>query len=130
MAAYRATGGALGHWLWTQRALLLTTTGRKTGQPRTQPLAYYAFDGSNGPLTLVASNWGNDTPPAWYLNLLAQPQAQVQLKHETFVVVASVTAGEERARLWARAVRSYPPFANYQAGTSREIPIVQLRRTS
>jgi deazaflavin-dependent oxidoreductase (nitroreductase family) len=128
MALYRATGGALGHWLWAQRALLLTTTGRKTGQQRTQPLSYFAFDGPSGPLTLVASNWGNDAPPAWYLNLLAQPQAQVQLRADIFPVVASIATTEERARLWPQLVAAYSPYARYQAGTAREIPVVQLRR--
>jgi deazaflavin-dependent oxidoreductase (nitroreductase family) len=128
IAVYRATGGFLGHWLWSQRALLLTTTGRKTGLPRTQPLSYFAFEGPTGPLTLVASNWGNDAPPAWYLNLLAQPRAQVQLKRETFTAQAYIVTGEERARLWPQVVRGNDMYAGYQKATAREIPIVQLHR--
>lgn len=130
IVVYRATGGLLGHWLWTQRALLLTTTGRKTGQPRTQPLSYFAFAGPTGPLTLVASNWGNDAPPAWYLNLLAQPQAQVQLKREIFSVVASIATAEERALLWPRVVAGNSMYRRYQEAAAREIPIVQLRRVN
>ncbi len=125
VAIYRATGGVLGHWLWTQRVLLLTTTGRKSGQPRTQPLSYFALDGA---LALVASNWGRDEPPAWYLNLKTQPSAYVRLKGEVFPVTAEVATAEERARLWPQVVAGNPQYARYQAGTPREIPIVLLRR--
>lgn len=125
MTLYRATGGVIGHWLGAQRTLLLTTTGRKSGQSRTQPLSYFALDGA---LALVASNWGSDAPPAWYLNLTAQPSAYVRLKGEVFPVAASVATAEERARLWPRVVAGNPQYARYQAGTPREIPIVLLRR--
>ena len=76
----------------------------------------------------MASNWGSDAPPAWYLNLIAQPSARVQLKGEVFPVTASVATAEERARLWPLVVARNPQYARYQAGTSREIPIVLLRR--
>lgn len=129
LALYRATGGVFGHWLGPQRTLLLTTTGRKSGQPRTQPITYFALDGRDGPLTLVASNWGSDAPPAWYLNLTAQPAARVQLKGETFPVTAAVATAEEHARLWPLVTARNPQYARYQAATSREIPIVLLRRS-
>lgn len=122
---YRATGGILGHWLGTQRALLLTTTGRKSGEPRTQALSYLTLDGA---LTLVASNWGSDTPPAWYLNLEALPTARVRLKGAEFSVTAAVATAEERAHLWPLVTAANPQYAHYQAGTAREIPIVLLRR--
>src|SRR5579885_3609842 len=79
---YRRTGGLLGHRLGPQRILLLTTTGRKSGQPRTQPLAYFRDDA--GGIYVVASNWGNDAPPAWYLNAQANPHVRVQLRRDTF----------------------------------------------
>ncbi len=128
VALYRATGGVIGHWLGTQRALLLTTTGRKSGQSRTQALSYFALEEPAGTLALVASNWGRDTPPAWHLNLLAQPSAHVQLKGETFPVTARVATAAERARLWPRVAASNPQYTRYQAGTARAIPIVLLRR--
>lgn len=124
---YRATGGRIGHQLGTQRTLLLTTTGRKSGQSRTLPLTYVH---AGGELVLVASNWGNDHPPAWYLNILAHPRVQVQLKGETFDALATPATPEERARLWPQVIVPAPQYARYQAGTSREIPLVLLRRSS
>jgi deazaflavin-dependent oxidoreductase (nitroreductase family) len=125
IALYRATGGVIGYWLGSQRALLLTTPGRRSGQPRTQPLTYYPLEGK---LALVASNFGSDTPPAWYLNLVARPEAWVQLRRETFPVTATVATAEERARLWPLIVARLALYAHYQAGTAREIPVVLLRR--
>ncbi|HEV8193532.1 MAG TPA: nitroreductase family deazaflavin-dependent oxidoreductase [Ktedonobacterales bacterium] len=122
---YRATGGLLGHRLGPQRTLLLTTTGRKSGLPRTQAITYFRADDD---LVLVASNWGSDRPPAWYLNLLAHPQVHVQLKREAFEAEARMTTHEERARVWPVVVAQNPQHARYQAGTSREIPVVFLRR--
>jgi deazaflavin-dependent oxidoreductase (nitroreductase family) len=130
IALYRATGGVLGHQLGAQRTLLLTTIGRRSGQPRTLPVTYFALDGMDGAVALVASNWGNDAPPAWYLNLLAQPHARVQLKRKTFPAVASVATAEERARFWPQIIARNPQHARYQVGTAREIPVVLLRRAS
>lgn len=122
---YRATGGLIGHRLGSQRTLLLTTTGRKSGLSRTQPVTYFRWEGE---LVLVASNWGSDQPPAWYLNLMAQPLAHVQLKRARFEVEASTASAEERARAWPSIVRQNPQHARYQAGTERQIPVVFLRR--
>jgi F420H(2)-dependent quinone reductase len=122
---YRRTGGLLGHRLGPQRTLLLTTTGRKTGQPRTLPLAYFR---EGGDLFVVASNWGSDRQPAWYLNALANPHVRVQLKRDIFDAVARTATAEERARLWPRLVARSPNFARYQELAAREIPIVLLRR--
>lgn len=127
-ALYRASDGRIGHSLIVQRTLLLTTTGRKTGEPRTRAITYFDFPDLNGALALVASNWGSDAPPAWYLNLLTQPRAEVQLKRQRFTVVATVATTEERARLWPQVVAANGQYARYQAGTTREIPIVLLRR--
>lgn len=125
MWLYRATGGLLGHRLGPQRTLLLTTTGRKSGLPRTLPLTYFR---PGGELVLVASNWGSDQPPAWYLNIVAQPHVRVQLKRDIFDAEAQVAGEEERARLWPGIAAQNPQYARYQAGTSRTIPIVFLRR--
>ena len=124
---YRATGGRIGHRLGAQRTLLLTTTGRKSGLSRTQPLTYVR---SGDDLILTASNWGNDHPPAWYLNVLAHPQVHVQLKSDRFDALATIATPEERARLWPRVVAQNPAYAGYQSSTPREIPLVLLRRVS
>ena len=122
---YRATGGLLGHRLGPQHTLLLTTTGRKSGLPRTQPLTYFRPERD---LVLVASNWGSDQPPAWYFNIVAQPHVRVQLKRDTFDAEAQVASDEERDRLWPAVVAQNPQYGRYQAGTSRKIPMVFLRR--
>jgi F420H(2)-dependent quinone reductase len=120
---YRATGGIIGHWLGRQRCLLLTTTGRKTGRSHTQPLSYYQLDGR---IYVVASNWGSDHPPAWYLNLSAQTRVSVQLKRERWEALAGSVPPEEHARLWPRLVARNPIFARYQEASAREIPVVVL----
>ncbi|HEX8035865.1 MAG TPA: nitroreductase family deazaflavin-dependent oxidoreductase [Ktedonobacterales bacterium] len=124
---YRATGGRIGHRLGPQRTLLLTTTGRKSSLPRTLPLAYFHVGDT---LIIVASNWGNDHPPAWYFNILAHPCVHIQLKGDTFDATATTATPEERARLWPQVVAQNPVYARYQAGATREIPLVLLHRTS
>ena len=124
---YRATGGRIGHRLGTQRTLLLTTIGRKSGLARTQPLTYVRVGDT---LILVASNWGNDHPPAWYLNVLAHPYVRVQLTSDIFDATATPATPEERTRLWPHVVARNPTYARYQAGTPREIPLILLHRTS
>ncbi len=124
---YRATGGRIGHRLGPQRTLLLTVTGRKSGLARTQPLTYVR---AGGALILVASNWGNDHPPAWYLNVLADPYVRVQLKDTTFDASATTATPDERALLWPQVASQNPAYARYQAGTPREIPLVLLHPTA
>jgi deazaflavin-dependent oxidoreductase (nitroreductase family) len=126
--AYRMSGG----WLFPTSGgkmpvLLLTTTGRKTGQPRTWPLNYLR-DGAD--LVLVASNCGHDYHAAWYLNLLAQPQACAQIGRKRIAVMARVASPEERARLWPVLTKLEPLYAAYEQGTTREIPIVFLTPTA
>ena len=104
--------------------LLLTTTGRKTGQPRTWPVGYLE-DGDD--LVVVASAGGLPTHPAWYLNLRDHPEVKVRLGNRTRTMGATIAGPEERARLWARITGQYPYFARYQAGVEREIPVVILR---
>jgi deazaflavin-dependent oxidoreductase (nitroreductase family) len=121
---YRLTGGWVGFRAGRLTHLLLTTTGRVTGQRRTVPLTYMA-DGET--YVLVASNGGADRHPAWWLNLERRPQARVEVGGATFEVVAARAAPEERARLWPM-LKAYNPFyAAYEGLTAREIPVVILR---
>ena len=123
---YQRTGGRIGHSLVLQRTLLLTTTGRKTGLLRTQPLTYFRHP--SGKLFVVASNWSSDNPPAWYLNILSNAHVQVQLKRETFAATARPADPTERATLWPWLVARAPIFGRYQAAVSREIPLILLER--
>jgi deazaflavin-dependent oxidoreductase (nitroreductase family) len=120
---YRMTGGRFGHRTGGLSHLLLTATGRKSGEKRTCPLTYLE-DG--GRYVLIASNGGNEKHPVWYLNLKAQPRATVEVGPRKLDVIASTATGEERARLWAAAVRMNAQYATYEGITSREIPVVIL----
>lgn len=122
---YRATDGAEGHeWEGTQ-TLLLTTKGRKSGEERTTPLIY-ALHGDA--YTIVASKGGTDEPPAWYLNLDADPEVEVQVLGDRFKANARTASAEEKAEIWPTMVSEWPAYDEYQARTSREIPIVILER--
>jgi deazaflavin-dependent oxidoreductase (nitroreductase family) len=122
---YRETGGEEGHdWNGTQ-TLLLTTTGRRSGEPRTTPLIY----GRNGDRYLVvASKGGADEPPAWYLNLLERPEVELQVRDEVFPALARTASAQEKPDMWREMVRHWPAYDEYQQKTSREIPIVVLTR--
>jgi len=122
---YKTTGGRVGPSAGSIKNLLLTTTGRRTGQPRTCPLTYMA-DGDR--YVLVASNGGSDKPPAWWFNLRKTPRATVQVGADTFAVIAADADREERARLWPM-LKTYNPFyAQYEQITERTIPVVILKR--
>lgn len=103
--------------------LLLTTTGRRSGQPRTAPLVYLA-DGES--LVVIGSNAGNDKPPAWALNLRANPDAEVEVAGERRAMRARVAEGEERADLWRRSNELYSGFDDYERRTEREIAVFVL----
>jgi len=122
---YRETDGEVGHdWEGTQ-TLILTTTGRKSGERRDNALIY----GTDGDaLLVVASKGGADAPPAWYLNLQADPEAEVQLRDEVFRVRARDANDEEKPALWAEMVRHWPQDEEYQRKTQRPIPVVVLER--
>ena len=123
---YRETGGERGYsWRRGSKILLLTTTGRSSGEPRTTPLIH-RVDGDRW--VIVASNGGATDDPAWLKNLQASPQATVEVKADTVPVVASVAEGDERARLWAQMNEVWPDYDAYQAKTDREIPVVLLTR--
>lgn len=120
---YRATDGAEGHeWQGTQ-TLLLTTTGRKSGEPRTTPLIY-APEGDA--FLIVASKGGSAEPPAWYLNLSDDPAVEVQVKGDRFKVRARTATPEEKPGFWKKVVAEWPSYDDYQRNTDREIPVVVL----
>ena len=104
--------------------LLLTTKGRTTGKRRTTPLFYLRDDGS---FALVASGGGRAQHPGWYRNLLANPEAQVEVDGEKIRVRSGTVAPEHRAQLWPQFVAVYKGYDTYQRKTEREIPIVLLR---
>lgn len=122
---YRRSGGAIGGVLGGAPILLLTTTGRKTGQARTRPVVYTDDDGR---LVVVAARGGDDHHPAWWLNLRDTGRAAVQVGKERYDVVAHEVDGPERDRLWEKLVTAYPPYADYAAKTSRRMPVVVLER--
>lgn len=122
---YRETGGDVGHeWQGTQ-TLLLTTTGRKSGEPRELPLIYAPWDDT---YLVVASNGGSDQPPAWYLNLEANPEVEVQVRDDRFKARARIATPEEKAEMWTTMTAEWPAYDDYQKTTDREIPIVVLER--
>jgi proline iminopeptidase len=123
---YRETGGAVGHiWREGSTILLLTTTGRKTGEKRTAPLIY-AQDGDR--YVIVASKGGAPEHPGWYENLAKTPEVELQVKDEVFRARARTATGEERERLWRKANEVWPQYDEYAKTTSREIPVVVLER--
>ena len=120
---YRETGGEEGY-LWNGApSLLLTTTGRKTGEARTAPLIF-ARDGDD--YLIVASVGGMPKHPAWYLNLQAEPKARIQVKDEAIDVVARTATDEEKPRLWRIVNETWPNYETYQTRTDRVIPVVVL----
>ena len=123
---YRETGGAVGHiWRRGSKILLLTTKGRRTGEPRTTPLIYEDADGA---YVIVASKGGAPEHPGWYRNLVKNPDVEVQVRDEVFRARARTAEGEERERLWRRAAQQWPDYDAYQRKTDREIPVVVLER--
>jgi deazaflavin-dependent oxidoreductase (nitroreductase family) len=122
---YRETGGAEGHeWRGTQ-TLLLTTTGRKSGEKRELPLIY----GTHGDdYLIVASKGGADQPPAWYLNLQAEPEVEVQVLDDRFTARARTATSDEKPEMWKTMTAEWPDYDSYQKKTDREIPIVVLER--
>ena len=121
---YRATGGRIGHRAGHLSNLLLTTTGRKSGTPRTVPLTYMA-DGERW--VLVASNGGADRDPAWWRNLERNPRATIQVGARTVPVLAHRADAAERARLWPHLKAMNAFYAAYEQITAREIPVVILQ---
>ncbi len=124
---FRLSGGRLLGRLEGQGVLILVTTGRKSGKLRSAPLMYFQFEES-GDIIVVASNYGQDHHPAWYLNIAAAPNVFVETTGERFVAEARITQGEERTALYDKVVAANSRFAAYRASADRQIPVVALRR--
>ena len=122
---YRATDGEEGHAWQGTTALLLTTTGRKSGEERTTPLIYQEHEGN---YLVVASKGGSDEPPAWFKNLDANPTVQVQIWGEKFTATARTATPEEKPEMWKKMTAAWPAYDDYQQKTDREIPVVVLER--
>ncbi len=122
---YRETDGETGY-LWNgSPTLLLTTTGRKSGEPRTIAIIYTPVADT---YVLIASKGGSPTHPIWYLNIEADPHVKLQVKAEKFDAIARVAQSPERELLWAEAVKNWPSYDIYQTRTERLIPVVVLER--
>lgn len=122
--AYRASGGRLGNrFRHGAPVLLLITRGRRSGERRTAPLLYLE-DGNR--VILVASKGGMSHHPAWYLNLSADPEVEIERGTAVLPMRARTASAAEKASLWPRLVAMYPDYADYQARTARDIPVVIL----
>jgi deazaflavin-dependent oxidoreductase (nitroreductase family) len=122
---YRATDGQEGHEWQGTTALLLTTTGRKSGEERTTPLIYQEHNGDH---LVVASKGGADEPPAWFRNLEANPSVGVQVMGDRFKANARTATSDEKPEMWKRMTGAWPAYDEYQTKTDREIPVVVLQR--
>ncbi|HMJ73804.1 MAG TPA: nitroreductase family deazaflavin-dependent oxidoreductase [Solirubrobacterales bacterium] len=120
---YRFSGGRIGGKINEAPVLLLTTTGRKSGQARTAPVVYLA-DGAN--VVVIGSNAGHNRSPAWSLNLKSNPDAEVEVGRERRPVRARVAEGDERADLWRKHVEQFSGFEEYEARTDRDIALFVL----
>ena len=124
---FRSNGGQVSGNFSGFPLLLLTTIGAKSGQERTNPLAYHQ-DGDR--LIVMASRAGSPTNPDWFHNLVANPSVTVEVGTETFEAQAEVPLDEERDRLFAQHLQAYPSFAEYEKRTTRKMPMVALTRKS
>jgi len=126
LRVYQWTGGRIGSALMGLPVLLLTTKGRKSGESRTSPLMYLP---RGNDFVVIASYLGEPRHPAWFLNLTAEPTADVQIGSAHHRVRAREAQGSEREELWRTVVAKTPDYAEYQQRTSRRIPVVVLERS-
>lgn len=124
---FRENGGKVGGQFEGAPLLLLHTTGAKSGQERVTPVVYQEDDGR---YVIFASKAGAPTNPDWYHNLRANPDATIEVGTETRPVTARAVEGDERDRLWDEQKRVMPGFADYEAKTTRTIPVIVLEATS
>ena len=118
----KISNGKIGGKLGTQTILILHTTGRKSGQPRSIPIAYFFHEGK---YLIVESNWGKNIHADWYFNLQKQPQASIEVNGRMMIKVnANFAEGKEYARLWEYVTKKHAPYLEYQKMTERKIPIV------
>ena len=123
--SYRETGGEYGHLWRGAPTLLLTTTGSRSGEPRTLPLIYGR---SGDDYLLVASNGGASDHPSWFKNLSKHPDVELQVRDEVFRARAREATDEEKPAMWREMVRHWPAYDSYQEKTDRPIPVVVLER--
>lgn len=121
---FRANAGKVGGPFEGHPILLLHHRGARSGIERVNPLAYQRL--GDGSIAIFASKGGAPTNPDWYHNLVANPNARIEVGTETFDVVARIARGDERTEIWERQKRESPGFADYERKTSREIPVVVL----
>ncbi|MEV0025758.1 nitroreductase family deazaflavin-dependent oxidoreductase [Streptomyces atroolivaceus] len=122
---YESSGGTKGTTQLGVPCLLLDYVGRRSGAVR-RTVLMYGRDGDD--YLIVASNGGSDHHPLWYLNLLAGPAVDVRVGTERFPALAETLSAEEKERVWPHLVEVFPRYAQYRAGTDRDIPVVRLRR--
>ncbi|MGW5862337.1 nitroreductase family deazaflavin-dependent oxidoreductase [Streptomyces sp. NPDC055239] len=122
---YVETDGEEGHDWQNTTVLILTTTGRKSGEQRSTPLIYRPHGDA---VLVVASNGGADAPPLWFRNLEADPEVQVQVKGDRYSARARVATAEEKPGMWRTMAATWPAYDEYQKKTDRAIPIVVLER--
>jgi deazaflavin-dependent oxidoreductase (nitroreductase family) len=126
VAIFRLTGGRIGGSMFGGKVLLLTTTGNRSGEPRTVPVMQFEDGGRR---FVIASYGGNPQNPAWFKNLEKTPTATVEVPGERYQARAEVLHGDERARIWRKVVAEAPNFAAYEKkAVGREIPVVELKR--
>ena len=123
---YRETDGEEGHDWQGTAVLILTTQGRRSGEPRPTPLIYQPYGDD---YLIVASKGGADEPPAWYLNLEADPEVDVQIRGDRFKARARTAGSEEKPDMWRTMTATWPAYDEYQQKTDREIPVVVLERS-
>lgn len=125
---YVETDGEEGHdWEEGTTVLILTTTGRKSGEERSTPLIYQPHGDD---YLVVASKGGADEPPSWYLNIETQPEVTVQVKDDRFAARARTATADEKPDMWRTMTATWPAYDEYQQQTDREIPVVVLERTA
>lgn len=120
---YRTTRGMVGKRVGRAPILLLTTLGRKSGIPHTAPLGFARLDDR---IVVCGANLGADAPPAWFLNLQADPHVRVTIGSRTFPAIARVANAGERADLWTQLIEQLPALITYQERTTRTFPVVIL----
>ncbi|MEU5950886.1 nitroreductase family deazaflavin-dependent oxidoreductase [Streptomyces sp. NPDC047525] len=122
---YVATDGAEGHDWQNTTVLILTTTGRKSGEQRSTPLIYRPYGDA---VLVVASNGGADQPPLWYRNIEADPEVQVQVKGDRYTARARTATPDEKPDMWRTMAATWPAYDDYQRKTDRDIPVMVLER--
>jgi deazaflavin-dependent oxidoreductase (nitroreductase family) len=122
---YVDTDGEEGHEWQGTTTLILTTTGRRSREERSTPLIYQRHGDD---YLVVASKGGSPEPPAWYLNLQANPEVRVQVKGDRFAARARTATPDEKPELWQAMTAVWPAYDEYQTKTDREIPVVVLER--